>query len=901
MKKRGFSAKRYGGEKNPSQPVTLEQLLHKGLEAIERQRWQEASSIYKFLACERPNHPDVLHGLARIAWGEGRTTEGLALLRRALYVSPAFWPFCVLLGDWHLAVGDVEEGYSNWRKALIIGAPPPLVVERLESSYPLVKLDQKLFAQALVARANGLVCLKEGRDAEAVVHYLAAFDCPVFAATALEYKEAGTAALNAKSFDLAEKWLFLAQRDLPGDPDIVLNLGNVAQFYRDHFKAEAYYRRVLELKPSMPEAYNNLGVVLKNTSRLLEGEECLRQAIKLRDSYSAAWNNLGLVLQLQNRLEEAEIALRRGLQLAPTDVDLAMNLGAVLGQQGRRAEAEPFYQKAAELAPDNAIVLCNLGVNAFEKKDYVFAKQCYEKAIAADPKWMPARNNLSALYMDVGRHEQAIEICKEILAIEPDYADAYNNMGISYRQINRLGEAKSALERCLDIKSDHKEALSNLAFVNQDLGDFEKALDLYRRALEVDNKKKTSWDNYLFCSNYHPSLSQDEHLAIYSHYDSVMGLVDKPINALPCPINDRKLRVGYVSGDLRKHPQQHFFMPFLDHHDRNRFEVWCYHNGVIEDDVSREMIAKSDGWRRTSAMNSEEMARQIADDKIDILVDLAGHTGGNRTDVYPYRAAPVQLASLLGWNFGVGLSCMDALIGDYWTLPESLEQYTIEPLLRLPCNTYVCRMDPNLPRLHSLPARRRGYLTFGTTTRSVRLNDRDLGLWAELLKSVPNSHLQFNSRNFKDPASINRMIDFFGLRGVSADRLEFDFTSPIYKAFESIDIYLDTFPHNNGTTLFEALWYGLPVITKMDRPPFGCIGASILHHGGMPDLIAKTEEEYISIAQRLAGDLDALERRRIFQRDTIASTALFDEVTSVRWFERAYFAMYQKKLEGLKQ
>lgn len=880
------------------QGLTLEQALHQGLQALQQEDWKSAAAIYEYLATDRPDHPDVLYGLAQLAWTKGQKELAIETLKKACDKAPKFIPFWLKMGDWQIQLNKKDLAIGCWQQAKCLGAGLPVLMERIVKN----KLEKHSpWTVALALRAKALEFVKLERWKDAFDAYGKLFSVSGYIPGPHELKEAGAIALNAKNYDFAEIWLNAAQEQLRNDSDISINLGNVAQYRKDYKKAEELYRSALKLNPSLPEPHNNLGVILKNSERYDEAEVHLREALSLRDAYPAAWNNLGLLLQLQGKLKEAEAALRRGLEILPEDIDLTMNLGAVLGQQGRKSEAEPYYKKAAELAPNNAIVLCNIGVSEFEKKNYSLAKDYYLKAMAADPAWMPARNNLAALYMEVGRHEEAIEVCKEILRIEPDYADALNNMGISYRQINRLGEAKEALEKCLGLKPDHKEALSNYAFVNQDLGNFDDALKLYEQTIKIDKKRKNAWDNYLFCANYHPDLSLGKHLAIYKRYDIEMGSVENPINANPIPINGRKLRIAYVSGDLRRHPQQYFIMPFIDNHDRSKFELWFYHDGVIEDEVSAEMKRKSDGWVRTRGMSSEEFARKIYQDNIDILIDLAGHTGGNRADVYPYKAAPIQLATLLGWNYGVGLSCMDALIGDYWTLPEGLEQFTIEPLLRVPCNTYVCRLDHNLPRLPQLPAKRRGYLTFGTTTRTVRLNDRDLGLWADLLKAVPGCHLHFNSRNFKDPASIDRMNDFFTRRGIEAERLEFDFTSPISRAFENIDVYLDTFPHNNGTTLIEALWFGLPVITKVDRPPFGCIGQSVLHHAGLHDLIAMTENEYIAIAQRLAADWGALEQRRITQRDIIAKTELFDEATSVRWFEQAYFAMYEKKLEESKQ
>jgi len=881
--------------------VPVEKLLKQGSEALSAGRIEEGRGIYKFLARELPRHPDVLHGLALVNWREGRHKKALELLRQAIRGAPDFAPMRLLQGDWLNERGQAEQALMAWKTAHENGASPILIKQRIDAIAAGGGAKADWFGPKLRHLAEAQALVGQERWSDAVPHYEASLAHSRAEADGPLLKEAATIARAALRLDLAAQWFEAAARALPEDADVILSLGNVYQRQHRFDDAERCYRQALALDPVMPEAHNNLGAFYQSRGQLEEANKHLRIAINHREHYADAWNNLGLCLRQQQQLTEAEVALRRGLACAPDSPDLHTNLGLVLDQLGRKEEAERLYEQAGRLAPDRAMAWWSRGLREMNAKHFGPARTYLEKAVACDPDWMPAQNALALLHLEMGEPEKAIELCQRILVREPDNVDALNTMGISYRKINRLGEALSAFETAVAKVPNHQNALCNLAFVRTDLGLFDQALDGFRQVLALEPKKKAAWDNYLFALNYHPTITREEHLAGYRDYDRVMGTVDKPCNARPRSPEGRKLKVAYLSGDLRHHPQEYFFMPLLDGHNRELFEVWCYSNGVVEDHVTTEMKSKSDGWRNIAGMSDAEVAAQITADEIDILVDLAGHTAGGRAEIYPYRAAPLQLATLLGWNYGVGLSCMDALVGDPWTLPEGVEQYCVEPVLRAPCYTYICRPDPKLPRLPESPARRNGHVVFGTTSRSVRLNDRVLELWARVLQAVPGSTLHFNSRNFDDPASIERMQRFFSGHGVDPDRLEFGFTSPIHRAFEQIDIYLDTFPHNNGTTLVEALWCGLPVVTMVDRPPFGCIGQAMLTQAGLEGWIAKTEGEYLRIAADLAGDIDRLEEIRLNQRDRIANTALFDEERMVRWFEYAYYTMYERKWQALAQ
>jgi predicted O-linked N-acetylglucosamine transferase (SPINDLY family) len=290
-------------------------------------------------------------------------------------------------------------------------------------------------------------------------------------------------------------------------------------------------------------------------------------------------------------------------------------------------------------------------------------------------------------------------------------------------------------------------------------------------------------------------------------------------------------------------------------------------------------------------MSDEAAADQIRADGIDILVDLAGHTGNNRLGVFARRPAPVAI-SWLGFGYTTGLSAINYFLTDSATVPQGFDHLFSEHPWRMARPSLVFRPSQTAGECGPLPALRRGVVTFGTLTRAIRINERCIRVWAQILLRVAGARLVVDSKNYQDAATRDALLAQFARQGVGADRLQIGFHSPPWDTLRDIDIGLDCFPHNSGTTLFETLYMGLPYVTLAGRPSVGRLGGSILHGVGHPEWIADSEATYVEIAVGLASDLPRLSKLRAGLRSQMQTSALMDERGFVRTVESAYREMF---------
>jgi predicted O-linked N-acetylglucosamine transferase (SPINDLY family) len=334
-------------------------------------------------------------------------------------------------------------------------------------------------------------------------------------------------------------------------------------------------------------------------------------------------------------------------------------------------------------------------------------------------------------------------------------------------------------------------------------------------------------------------------------------------------------------------------MPLIEHHSHERIELYAYAEVKLEDDITTQYKKHFDVWLNTVGMGDEALAQRIREDRIDILVDLAGHTGGNRLLVFARKPAPVSL-HWLDFGYTTGLKGIDYYLTDEMTVPPGSEGYFSEQPWRLPGSGFAFRPAINMGEVNTLPALGRGYVTFGTLTRAARLNEQVIATWSAILKTVTDSRLVINSKNFANQEFADEIREHFGRHGVGADRLEIGFSSPPWDVLRGIDIGLDCFPHNSGTTLVESLYMGVPYITLYGRPSVGTLGGAILNAVGLDELIARRQEDYIANAVALANDLVKLARIRQTLRATMRASAIMDEQGFARNVEQAYFEMWAK-------
>ncbi|MBC8167848.1 MAG: glycosyltransferase [Bryobacteraceae bacterium] len=434
-------------------------------------------------------------------------------------------------------------------------------------------------------------------------------------------------------------------------------------------------------------------------------------------------------------------------------------------------------------------------------------------------------------------------------------------------------------------------------------GDVHSALPAFRRYVAGYPDDAAAHSYLLFLLHSVEDISQEQIFAEHLRWSARHGLSLASKHRANASDAERVLRVGYVSADYRAgHPVMYFFEPVLRARDRSRFHVTCYSNVAIPDAVTGQVRLLADEWREIRGRPDDEVVAQILADRIDILVDLAGHCGGSRLKVFAGKPAPVQV-TWLGYPDTTGLSAIDYRITDAIVDPPGLsERFHTEQLVRLEPPGFLCYQPPAAaPPVSDLPASRAGYVTFGCFQYPGKITARMIENWARIMLGVPSSRL-FLHHCFSDYAEPqgavrNRLCAAFEGRGISADRLTFVGGVPSLRShlelYSQVDMALDTSPFNGTTTTCEALWMGVPVITKAGHAHAGRVGASLLNQVGLDNLVTATDREYCEFATELASDLPRLTGIRAGLRAALTQSSLLDASGFTRKLENRFLRMWR--------
>jgi predicted O-linked N-acetylglucosamine transferase (SPINDLY family) len=653
----------------------------------------------------------------------------------------------------------------------------------------------------------------------------------------------------------------------PTWPVVYSNFGTLLMVLGRKEEAAAKFRRALELKPDMVEALTNLGAVLSELGKVADAEACYRRVITLKPAFTAPYNNLANLLQAQGRHKEAIAWYERGIKIDPKAAELHNNLGNALKDLGRMQQAEASYRRALELRPNFAA----------------------------------AHSNLGSALQDQGKLEAARSAYRKALAIDPNFAGAHNNLGNTVRELGRLQEAEEAFRRALALRPESVEALNNLASLLKDVGRQDEAQAALRRALALRPSFEVAHHNLLMTMQYDPATSPAARLAEHREFDRLFAapLTAKRMGHRNDPDPERRLKIGYVSGDFGRHPVGYFLSPVLPAHDHTQFEVYGYSDRLSEDEMTWQLQAACDQWRRIVELEDAALAERIRADGIDILVDLSGHTANNRLMVFARKPAPVQ-ATWAGYVGTTGLSTMDYLISDERETPPGCEGECVETVMRLP-DCYVCYAPPAYaPEVGTLPALARGHVTFGCFNNLAKINRAVVALWSELLKRLPDAELVMKTHQLDDAGTRQNCAALFAAHGVDPKRVDLlgkSMHRALLQEYNRIDIALDPFPYSGGLTTLESLWTGVPVVTKEGDRFASRHSASHLTAAGLRELIAPDSDGYLKIACELATDLPRLEALRKGLRARMAASPLCDGPGFTRNLEAAYRAMWRRWCE----
>jgi predicted O-linked N-acetylglucosamine transferase (SPINDLY family) len=607
---------------------------------------------------------------------------------------------------------------------------------------------------------------------------------------------------------------------------------------------------------------------------------------------------LGNMSAAQGQMDQAIAHYERALSLNPDYVEAHNNLGLALATQGRMDQAIAHYERALSLRPD-ALIHNNLGnaLAAQGRMDQAIAQ--YEHTLSLRPDYVEAHSNLGNALAAQGRADQAIAHYERALSLRPDYAEAHNNLGNVLMWVGRFKQALAHYQQAVALQSNFVEAHSNLGLAHAALGNMDQAAVHYERALSLRPDYVVAHSNLLLTLNY-ASASDPE--SVYAAHRNFAQRREVPLAPhIQVHSNnrslERRLKIGYVSSDFRQHSVAWFIEPVLENHSRERFEIYCYANHFQEDEVTQRLMSHADHWRRIFGLSDDAVANQIRADCIDILVDLNGHTGKNRLLVFARKPAPLQV-TWLGYPNTTGLSAMDYRITDAFADPVGMtEPLHSEKLMRLP-DCFSCYQPPrDVPAVSELPARSKGYITFGSFNKLNKVTPAVMALWARILHAVPNSRLILKTSGLGEQATQESIRELFAQSGVAPERLELlghhQSRKMHLEQYRSVDIGLDPFPYNGTTTTCEALWMGVPVVTLAGKVHAGRVGVSQLSNLGLTELIGQTPDEYVAIASRLAADLEHLGTLRKELRDRMTASPLTDAQGFTKNLERTYLGMWK--------
>jgi predicted O-linked N-acetylglucosamine transferase (SPINDLY family) len=671
-----------------------------------------------------------------------------------------------------------------------------------------------------------------------------------------------------------------ALRLYPDVPEILLNMGNALRDLGRSAEAAGYFRRVLERRPDFVEAHYHLGNALQDQGQWADAAESFRGALRLRPDYPEALLNLGNILQSRGQLDEAVACFRRAVAARPNYPEAHYNLANALREVGLLGEAEAHYRQALALRPTFPEAWLNLGTAVRDLGRPNDAVPYFQRALEQRPGYAEAHNNLGAALRDLGRSPEALTCYAQALRLQPNYADAHSNLGVALRDRGRIGEAEESLRRALALQPNSAEAHNNLGIVLRDQCRLDEAEASFRRALE--GRPRVAIAGLLMTLHYQAGQTPETLAAAHADFDRRHA---EPLRTTwRPPANDRDpdrpLRLGLVSPDFGWHPVGFLLVRAIEALTRRPGAIVCYSNRLpVIDALTPRFRAAATGWHDTAGLSDEDLADLIRADRIDVLIDLAGHTAGNRLLTFARKPAPVQM-TWLGYEGTTGLAAMDYLIADDRLIPPGAEVHYRERVLRLPGGYTTYDPPAGAPDPGPPPAVASGRVTFGCFNNPTKLSPPALALFAAALNRAPGARLLLQYRGLDDSSLAARLRQRLSAAGVEPDRVELRGGLPhaeYLAAYRDVDIALDPIPFNGGVTTCDALWMGVPVVTLPGATFASRHGLSYLYSIGLTDeLVARDVEDFAARAAALAHDPDRLTALRSGLRERMARSPFCD-------------------------
>jgi len=653
------------------------------------------------------------------------------------------------------------------------------------------------------------------------------------------------------------------------------------------------------MNTSTPQAVSqtiDAGLAHHRAGRLEQAQAHYEHALQRVPRHADALHLLGVVAMQQSRHADALDLIARAIEISPQAVYYD-NLGCTLRSWGKLLAAAESHRQAIAIEPDNARAHNNLGSVLHQLRLPAAAAASFRAATELKPDFAEAHSNLGNVLRELGALDAAVEHCRTALALNPAFGEAHNKLGNALKDQKQLAEAAACYERALVLLPQEAQVPLNLGIVRREQSRSGAAIACFRQALALRPSWPHAWSNLLFSLSFAEGTAPADYLAEAVEFGRRIGGAARPYTVWRTGTDaDAPLRIGLVSGDLRSHPVGFFLESVVAHFDAARVQLFAYVTRPYEDALTARVKPRFAAWRSLVELDDEAAARTIWDDGIHILVDLAGHTDGNRLAVFAWKPAPVQV-SWIGYFASTGLAAIDYVLGDDCALPANEAHHFVERPWRLP-HSYLCFTPPEPPvAIDAAPLRADRAFTFGCFGDLAKMNDRVAAVWSRILRAVPGSRLFLKAPQFDDATARAATLARFAASGIGAERLLLEGASPradYLAAYNRVDITLSPFPYPGGTTTAESLWMGVPVLCRRGDRFLGHLCESVLHGAGLADWIAADDDDYVARAVAIAEDRERLAALRGGLRERVLASPLCDAPRFARTLESAFAEMWRE-------
>jgi protein O-GlcNAc transferase len=689
----------------------------------------------------------------------------------------------------------------------------------------------------------------------------------------------------------------------PDDPGALHLLGLIAERERRLTDASMFWRQALASRPHYTPAWLSLASLHRSTGNREAAILCYRCLLAVDPADRDGWYNLGNVLFDGRLAEAAAEAYRRALLIDPHHDASWHNLGVARHALGEGGKALDALRRAVVYRPDNQASYHHIALIQFRTGDLDGSLTALKRQARLVPQAIDSSlmRLLAIALRDAGRTEEAIPLTALVVAHRPDDVDLRHCLGMLYSSLHDITTAEAIFRTALCYGPADPFALNSYGVLLNGIGEPLAGAKLLDRSLLLQPGNAEIHSNLLLTRQYDLARTAADLKRDHLNWHMRHGASNQPLADAPAdPSLERKLRIGYVSADFGQHPVGFFLIGVISRHDRALFEIHCYSSRRHEDAMTARFRQYADHWHDVASIDGRPLAERIRSDRIDILVDLSGHTANNRLQAFTHRPAPVQ-ATWAGYVGTTGIPAIDYLISDPRQTPEVVDAHYVERIVRLR-DCYVCYEPPAYaPPVGPLPALRTGCVTYGCFNNLAKIDEASIALWSTLLRDRGDRRLLLRTFALDVPRVRDRIIAHFEAHGVRPDQLTLSPACPhrdLLDSYNAVDIALDPLAYSGGLTTLEALWMGVPVITLPgDR---FCTRHSLAHltAAGLTGLVSEDASGYLARAEGLAADLERLAALRSRLRERMAASPLCDAEGFTRTLEAAYRRMWRDRCTG---